>query len=217
MSAPPSSIDLTAARPRLPEVRATPPDAESLLAVLDALPLGVLLVDESGRIAACNREARRLLDAGDGLAEVRGHLVGRTCRHTAALREIVCQALAGEPRGGHRSLSLGRGACRRSLEVVATGTRRAGLAVLYVIDPEGDTGPDAEALRALYGLTAAEAAFAAELARGRTLDQIADGLGVSRHTVRGHLKAVFAKTGTHRQAELVGLLLRSAARIGSLG
>ncbi len=101
--------------------------------------------------------------------------------------------------------------------MVAAGTRGPALAVLYVIDPEGDTGPDPETLQTLYGLTAAEAALAAELARGRSVDQIAERLGLSRHTVRGHLKAVFAKTGTHRQAELVGLLLRSAARIGAPG
>lgn len=214
MSATPSSIDLEVARRPFAAAEAAIADTDSLLAVLDPLPMGVLLVDDTGRIAARNREARRLLASRDGLADEHGRLVGRTCRQTAALREVVRRALAGEPRRSARSLSLRRGPGRRSLEVVAAAARRPGLAALYVIDPEGDSGPDAEALRALYGLTPAEAAFATELARGRTLEEIAGRLGVSRHTVRGHLKAVFAKTGTHRQAELVGLLLRSAARIG---
>ncbi|MGI8568738.1 MAG: helix-turn-helix transcriptional regulator, partial [Methylocella sp.] len=33
-------------------------------------------------------------------------------------------------------------------------------------------------------------------------------LNISRETARNQLKAVFAKTGTHRQSELVALLLQ---------
>ena len=36
-------------------------------------------------------------------------------------------------------------------------------------------------------------------------------MDVSFNTVRTHLRQIFDKTGTHRQAELVSLLLRSAA------
>jgi DNA-binding CsgD family transcriptional regulator len=44
------------------------------------------------------------------------------------------------------------------------------------------------------------------LATGANLDLAADQLHVSRETVRNQLKAVFAKTATHHQAELVALL-----------
>jgi hypothetical protein len=45
---------------------------------------------------------------------------------------------------------------------------------------------------------------------GLSLQEIADARGLSVATVRSHTKAVLAKTGTHRQAELVGLLARLA-------
>jgi DNA-binding CsgD family transcriptional regulator len=45
------------------------------------------------------------------------------------------------------------------------------------------------------------------LGNGDSVEQIADELGVSRETVRSQLKRVFAKTGTHRQAELLRLVL----------
>ena len=47
--------------------------------------------------------------------------------------------------------------------------------------------------------------------QGLGLDEIADRLGLSRHTTRQHLRQVFQKTATHRQAELVRLLLRGPA------
>jgi DNA-binding CsgD family transcriptional regulator len=45
------------------------------------------------------------------------------------------------------------------------------------------------------------------LCRRMTPARIAAELGISVETVRCHLKQAFAKTGAHRQAELVALLL----------
>lgn len=45
------------------------------------------------------------------------------------------------------------------------------------------------------------------LAQGRSPAQIAGKLGIGLGTVREHLKRALAKTGTHRQANLVHLLL----------
>lgn len=61
--------------------------------------------------------------------------------------------------------------------------------------------------RRLQGLTGAERALALAVARGSTLAGYARGRGISLHTVRAQLKIVFQKTGTHRQAELVSLVL----------
>ncbi len=66
---------------------------------------------------------------------------------------------------------------------------------------------EAEARRRLQGLTGAEMALALAVARGSTLAGYARGRGISLHTVRAQLKIVFQKTGTHRQAELVSLVL----------
>lgn len=59
----------------------------------------------------------------------------------------------------------------------------------------------------LKGLTGAEMTLAVAVARGSTLAGYARGRGVSLHTVRAQLKTIFQKTGTHRQAELVGLIM----------
>jgi DNA-binding CsgD family transcriptional regulator len=53
-----------------------------------------------------------------------------------------------------------------------------------------------------------EARLAVFIAGGDSTEQAADKLGVSRSTVRSQLKAISAKTDTHRQGELVALLTR---------
>lgn len=63
-----------------------------------------------------------------------------------------------------------------------------------------------EVLVQTFGLTGAEARLAAELAEGTSIGEIAQKFGISRDTARNHLKVVFSKTDTHRQAELVSLL-----------
>jgi DNA-binding CsgD family transcriptional regulator len=57
-----------------------------------------------------------------------------------------------------------------------------------------------------FGLSRAEARLASLIAGGMAPDAAAQKLGVSRETVRNQLKAVFAKTETHRQNEVAALL-----------
>lgn len=61
-------------------------------------------------------------------------------------------------------------------------------------------------LEGLFDLTPAEARVARSVAGCRTVEQIATETGISPSTVRSQLKAVMAKTGVKRQAELVRLL-----------
>jgi DNA-binding CsgD family transcriptional regulator len=89
--------------------------------------------------------------------------------------------------------------------------------MLFVSDPERTIDPTADSLRQEFGLTAAEAAVAKEILNGRGLKVAARSLGVSPTTVRTHLTAVFSKTCTQRQAELVRVLLQRSCQIGAVG
>lgn len=79
--------------------------------------------------------------------------------------------------------------------------------LLLIADPDNASLPGADLLRLLFDLTPAEARIARLLAEGRTAEQIAAGSRTTVLTVRSQLKAVFGKTGTTRQTELVRLLL----------
>jgi DNA-binding CsgD family transcriptional regulator len=67
--------------------------------------------------------------------------------------------------------------------------------------------PNASLLSRAFGLTSAEAKLAATLADGTSLKEAAKELTISSQTARTQLKTVFMKTDTHRQSQLVALLL----------
>jgi DNA-binding CsgD family transcriptional regulator len=70
--------------------------------------------------------------------------------------------------------------------------------------------PSEQLLKDLFGLTSAEARLARTISRGDTLEETAHSLGIKLSTARTQLAAVFAKTGTCRQAQLIALLVRAA-------
>lgn len=65
----------------------------------------------------------------------------------------------------------------------------------------------------LFGLSPSEARLALAILRGRTIAEAAVELGVTEQTARGYSKIVYAKTGARGQADLVRILLASAARL----
>jgi DNA-binding CsgD family transcriptional regulator len=71
-----------------------------------------------------------------------------------------------------------------------------------------DARPRAELLTELFQFTPAECRLAELIVRGQNPEECARRLGVSINTVRSQLRALFAKTGTQKQAEFVGLISR---------
>ena len=78
---------------------------------------------------------------------------------------------------------------------------------ILVLTPLGssETLPD-DLLNGLFDLSPAEIRAANGLLGGKTIDDMAGELGLSRETIRSQVKAVLSKTGTARQSNLVSLL-----------
>jgi pimeloyl-ACP methyl ester carboxylesterase/DNA-binding CsgD family transcriptional regulator len=83
--------------------------------------------------------------------------------------------------------------------------------VAAVLLSHQDQKPLDELAQSALGLTAAEARLASKLATGRQIADASVELGISPHTARTQLKAIFAKTGARRQSELIGILGKVAA------
>lgn len=79
-------------------------------------------------------------------------------------------------------------------------------ALLVFSDLQVKSGPQPQLLSRMFGLSWSEAKLAAIVAAGYSPQEAAARLGIARETARNQLKAVFAKTGTHRQGELIALL-----------
>jgi DNA-binding CsgD family transcriptional regulator len=66
--------------------------------------------------------------------------------------------------------------------------------------------PEPTLIAQAFDLTSAESRVVSLLAGGASIEDAAQQLRIARETARNHLKSAFSKTGTHRQAELVGLV-----------
>jgi DNA-binding CsgD family transcriptional regulator len=63
----------------------------------------------------------------------------------------------------------------------------------------------------LYRFTTAEIQVLGQILQGHALADIADILGLARSTVKTHLDAIYRKTQTNRQAELVSRIMTLAS------
>jgi DNA-binding CsgD family transcriptional regulator/PAS domain-containing protein len=191
-----------------------------LASAVDLLTDGIAIVGPAGWVIHLNPAAEAMLGGDDGFSLRAGHLTAAVSRIGGAFDRIVHQAL---DRG---RWTVATGGCvavpRRSglrpylVRVIPLGLGDSGgagspSAMVIIVDPERESEPELEALRRVYGLTKTEAEVALRVLDGSGLGPIADELSVSLSTVRTHLQHVFDKTQTHRQAELVRLLLGGLA------
>ena len=85
-------------------------------------------------------------------------------------------------------------------------------AIVFITGPQATPALNAALLRRVYGISAAECRMAQELLRGQTLQETARQLHLGENTVKTHLHQLFEKTRTHRQPQLIRLLLSLAQR-----
>jgi len=117
------------------------------------------------------------------------------------IRSIVMGAFDGQSRQVLLESARGAG-CR--LMVVAR--HRGEVVRLELLDLDARLRFPEELLADLFSLTQTESIIVHALVNGQTLREYAESNSVSRNTVRTHLKSVFMKTRTHRQADLVKLV-----------
>jgi DNA-binding CsgD family transcriptional regulator len=192
--------------------------------IIDRMAQPIVLVDPNRRIAFANPAGKRVLARGDLFLPAGDYLscADPDCdvRLMMALRSLVLApqtaASAAAPPAERTSLRIRRKDDDRA--VVATlialrpqatmgsfGATPHALVTLYDSSASPDTDPFA--LAATFDFTPAEAKVASRIAAGLTIKEVAGELGLSSWTVRSHLDAMFGKTGTRRQADLVRVLL----------
>ncbi|MEZ5504393.1 MAG: helix-turn-helix transcriptional regulator [Halioglobus sp.] len=188
---------------------------------VEQLLVATIILDEEGRVLSTNTTAAALLAAPNGIVLEGQHLrlADRSAdRELRALLAAVTQARRETLPQAARAMQVPRpGAPDLGLVVRAVspagGAQGRGIPsiAIFVRDPQQAAEPPQQVISRLYGLTPTEVNLAMLLANGRTLDETAAQLSISRNTARAHLRAVFAKTGVTRQAGLVRLILNSMA------
>jgi DNA-binding CsgD family transcriptional regulator len=194
-------------------------EVEDIASALDLVDAGVFLADADLRICHLNRVAEELVTGGKAITLREGRLtfsdprIGRRLALAAGLALEAARGIRHLPDAEHLELSRGDEEpplkvslhpLPRRLEHSGHGVRAA-IAVV-VRKPGQSKGDTARRLQAVFTLTPAEAALAASLAGGRSLADHAGERGIAVSTARSQLKALFAKTNTNRQGELVAML-----------
>ncbi|HTQ33548.1 MAG TPA: LuxR C-terminal-related transcriptional regulator [Stellaceae bacterium] len=186
--------------------------------LLDDNPTGIVLLSSAGKVIFANRTANEMAAQADSFILRHDRLEALREVDDARLQPLIRGAcghseISAAPRGG--PLRLPRKSGFRDYAVVvaplsiaseAVGQRGA-VACLMITDPEATARRPRSILRRIYGLTEAEARMAERVVAGERLGQAAEALGIKASTARVHLAALFRKTETHRQAELMRVLL----------
>ncbi len=86
-------------------------------------------------------------------------------------------------------------------------------AILFVSDPDPLAGGAVDEVMDAYSLTPSEKKLLSELITGRSLREAADILKITRATSRNRLARIMTKTDTHRQSELIQLILRTSVPV----
>jgi DNA-binding CsgD family transcriptional regulator len=188
------------------------------LSVLDEtagqLAIGSMVLDDGGRVLVKNMVADRLLLDRDGFHLRDGVLHCNDAKEDRNLRALLAH-FRSDVAAKEQTIKVRRVNGERFWSVLARPARaRPGLeekasATVVVLVRDASHTPDVTdaALIELFGLTRAEAALAVRLVKGESLNDAAVSLGISRYTARAQLASVFARTGMHRQSQLVSHIL----------
>lgn len=204
------------ARAALLSVRLQLERARSAVAALDLVGLPAALLRGDGRVTAANP----LLEAwGD---QVKFAAFGALTLSNATAQALLSASLSGNAADDTvRSIPLPAIGESGPAILHVIPIRRAAHDIftsadaMIVITPVAPAStPQPGLLRGLFDLTPAEARLAAALTGGGTVEALSASLGVSAATLRTQLRSIFDKTGTSRQAELVGLLASVARPVG---
>jgi DNA-binding CsgD family transcriptional regulator len=193
--------------------------ADLLSGALDALTLGVVLVDAAGLPLWLNRRAREILESSNALRVGPAGLIAATRSDNQSLNQLINKAISD---GAQGLLAISRGVEVRSLLLVTIPLKPQGAhevpagspcAAIFISDPDRVDNPSVEALRRAFDLTYREAQTAIAVANGHGLKAAAKSMGVAVTTARSQLQQAFAKTGTGQQAELAALVHRTLAQL----
>ena len=201
-------------------------------AALDHLSSGVVMLAADQSVVFENRMAKDRLDGAQTVVRRTDHPSTRSpgvrlalAPRLAALQgdlarllaDASCTDASAPVTHFSRALMLPASNGQPHLLVQAAPLQRQGewqpeqaTAIVFLTDvPPVEIDP--RRLEALFALTLAEARAALQVLHGGSLADMASRLGVSANTLKTQLQAVYQKTDTHNQAELIRLLVSVGA------
>ena len=178
----------------------------------------IFALDGHGRIIAQSDRAAELIAKADGLNCDSGHLVASDPKTANSLKAAIKSAIGAHVTGGAGAgLKVRRPSGGPDWLVLTSPYPRflehlpvpAPAAIVRVVEMESNPVLGAEQAE-IFELTHREIEIATALLGGHSIESLSAKLGMSRNTARVHLQALFKKTGTNRQSDLVRILAEVA-------
>lgn len=203
-------------------VRETEELKEAAAEALDHGECGVVAVRADHSVIFANAAASRHLSEGSGLRLRRGALRptdhAKAIRFEAALDSVVEASGTDRAKRARASVMLldSKDDARATIVVItpangmhgANDPARGAAAIVYILQPSPGSARGLDTLCQLHGLSRVEGRLIAHLIGGLTLTEAAMEMHVKIETARSYLKQIFAKTGMHRQTDVVALMTR---------
>ncbi len=192
-------------------------EAATMADALDGLSAGIFLIDSGIRVVQANRRGRTMLKERIHLGETDGRLCALDPAADRMLRNTVASAGGGDRAVGTRGFAIplkksnGEQYVAHVLPLTSGSRRLAGVsysavAAVFVQKADLDLPSPVETIARIYKLTAAEMRVLMATVQIGRIREIAAVLGLSVPTVKTHLRRLFEKTGTKRQADLIKLV-----------
>ena len=188
---------------------------EALRATFDQLSVAVLILSASGRILFANREASFMLEAGWPIRLLDGCLQGKDRRVSAALKKAI-EFVGSRQHGAeahHDEVCLAKPSAERrgaiaQLRALTLDDAEPAIA-LFIVQPGQPNHHGIDGLAEAYGLSKAETRILKALMETEGPAEAAARLNIALSTVKSHLRKIFQKTSTSRQADLLRLVERA--------
>lgn len=185
--------------------------------VLDTLPTGVAIADDSGLVEFANTVAFDIFNQRDGIELRNRKLYVPARRSEVNLLEVVRAVAQGRE---NSVVTVVRPSAKPGFECFVTRLARPqrGLlpnllarprVALYLSDPAQPLETPAELLQRMFGLTPAEARVLQCLLAGQDVEGAAAEIGVGVATVRSQVQAILLKTDSSRQADVIQKVMSS--------
>jgi DNA-binding CsgD family transcriptional regulator len=187
------------------------------VSALDALDTALVAVNGIGEVVLINQKAGEILQQKRGLILAGKKLAATYSQNTRDLDRLVMAAAAtGAGRGLHPGgavLVYGQAGPALQISILPFHsshmlTEVTPCALIFIVDPKARLTSRKGILSILFRLTPAECRLADCLLQGLELAGAAESMRITNNTARFMLKSIFRKTETHRQSELLRLLLR---------
>lgn len=188
--------------------------------LLESLPTGIVITRHNGVLEYANAAAREIFRKQDGIEIDAASTIFLPRRRDMGLLLSTLRKVS--ETGGHDALSISRPSGRPAFQCLISRLSEketfsdslpnlfaeARIAI-YLSDPEQALETSEELLQRLFGLTRAEARLLDRLIASRSLSEAAKNIGIQTSTARSQLKAIFSKTGTNSQADLMHAVMSS--------